>query len=220
VKTEGQRLCSGASAKRRIYAHDQHPALRRAGSARRSADSCAATAATACHSAFTLIEILTVIVIITILAGLVVGAAKYAQQKGARSRAEAEIATMETALEQYKIDYGVYPWSTDVRANNTANSILLYWALATGPKTYLTFKANQLRDYHATITIPITCLATNFTGPEVALIDPFGQPYNYFHRPSCSTDGQTNEVTFDLWSYGPNGVNDEGTNDDISNWRQ
>src|SRR5881396_186273 len=59
--------------------------------------------------AFTLIELLVVIAIIGILAGLILAAAKYAQTKAARSRAETEIATMETALEHYKNDNGIYP---------------------------------------------------------------------------------------------------------------
>jgi general secretion pathway protein G len=171
------------------------------------------------RAGFTLIEILTVIVIITVLAGIVVGAAKYAQIKEARSRAQAQIAMMETALESYKNDNGFYPPSTKVRANNTANSILLYRALATGQKHYMTFKPNQLRDSGTTIMIPIACDPTNSTVPNVVLIDPFGVPYNYFNRPACSPDGQTNAATFDLWSYGPNNINDEGANDDITNWK-
>ncbi len=60
-------------------------------------------------SGFTLIEMLVVLVIIMVLAGIIVGAAKYARTKAARSRAQAEIAAIETALESYKSDYGAYP---------------------------------------------------------------------------------------------------------------
>ena len=41
------------------------------------------------------------------------GDAGYAQKKGARSRAEAEIAAMSAALESYKADNGVYPTNPD-----------------------------------------------------------------------------------------------------------
>ena len=66
------------------------------------------------HSAFrvrgfTIIELLVVIAIIIILAGLIVSTVGYVQKKGARSRTEAEIAAISTALESYKADNGIYP---------------------------------------------------------------------------------------------------------------
>src|SRR5437870_13605435 len=62
--------------------------------------------------AFTLIELLVVISIIIILAGLILSTVGYVQKKGARSRAEAEIAAMSAALESYKADNGIYPRDT------------------------------------------------------------------------------------------------------------
>ncbi len=59
--------------------------------------------------AFTIIEVLLVIAIIIILAGLILSTVGYVQKKGARSRAEAEIAAMSAALESYKADNGIYP---------------------------------------------------------------------------------------------------------------
>jgi type II secretory pathway pseudopilin PulG len=59
--------------------------------------------------AFTIVEILVVLAIILILAGLVLAASSYVRNKGARSRAEAEIAAISAALENYKADNGVYP---------------------------------------------------------------------------------------------------------------
>jgi type II secretory pathway pseudopilin PulG len=61
------------------------------------------------EAAFTIIELLVVITIIIILAGLILGTAGYVQKKGARSRAETEIAAMSAACESYKADNGVYP---------------------------------------------------------------------------------------------------------------
>src|SRR6476469_5087799 len=60
-------------------------------------------------SAFTLIELLIVMAIIIVLAGLILATANYVQKKGYRSRAEAEIAAISAALENYKADNGVYP---------------------------------------------------------------------------------------------------------------
>src|SRR5205085_2122538 len=62
--------------------------------------------------AFTLIELLVVISIIVILAGLILSTVGYVQKKGARSRAEAEIAAISAALESYKADNGIYPRDT------------------------------------------------------------------------------------------------------------
>src|SRR2546425_11268707 len=59
--------------------------------------------------AFTIIELLVVIAIIIILASLILSTVGYVQKKGARSRAEAEIAAMSAALESYKADNGIYP---------------------------------------------------------------------------------------------------------------
>src|SRR5919106_5607410 len=61
------------------------------------------------YTAFTLIELIVVVGIITILAGLVLTTVGYARKKGARARAETEIAAMSAACENYKADYAVYP---------------------------------------------------------------------------------------------------------------
>ena len=61
------------------------------------------------NAAFTLIELLVVIAIIIVLAGLVLSTVGYVQKKGARSRAETEIAAMSAACESYKADNGIYP---------------------------------------------------------------------------------------------------------------
>src|SRR6476659_5998135 len=61
------------------------------------------------EGAVTIIELLVVIIIILILAGLVLSISSYVQNKGARARAETEIAAMSAALESYKADNGIYP---------------------------------------------------------------------------------------------------------------
>jgi len=61
------------------------------------------------YSAFTLIELIVVVSIIAVLGALVLSTAGYARKKGARARAETEIAAMSAACENYKADNGVYP---------------------------------------------------------------------------------------------------------------
>src|SRR6266567_721285 len=72
------------------------------------------------RSAFTLIELVVVVGIILILAGLVLSTAGYARKKGARARAETEIAAMSAACESYKADNGIYP--RDATTTDTLDS--------------------------------------------------------------------------------------------------
>ncbi len=73
------------------------------------------------YNAFTLIELIVVVGIITILAGLVLSTVGYARKKGARARAETEIAAISAACENYKADLGVYPRPT--QHTNTLNTL-------------------------------------------------------------------------------------------------
>jgi type II secretory pathway pseudopilin PulG len=173
------------------------------------------------EGAFTAIELLIVITIIIILAGLILATAGYVEKKGARSRAESEIAAMSAALENYKADNGIYP--TDATNNTTNNlhaqsdldpsasaysaaSLFLYEKLAgvtTGSrsetpsgKTYFTFKPNML--------FPAPPSTADVTG----IRDPFGNSYGYSTAgnpqanptPSPSPSPAGYNPTFDLWS--------------------
>ena len=71
------------------------------------------------EASFTVIELLLVIAIIIILASLILSTVGYVQKKGARSRAEAEIAAMSAALESYKADNGIYPRGNANLGNTT-----------------------------------------------------------------------------------------------------
>ncbi len=156
------------------------------------------------NRAFTLIELLVVMAIIIILAGLVVATTGYVQEKGKRSRTEAEIAAISAALENYKADNGIYPTETSTTetlnpataAPNTyaSASAFLYRSLAGDPngdriseeKSYFDFKPNML--------IP-TAPAT----PVTAIRDSFGNSYGYSTMRATGGTGGFNP-TFDLWS--------------------
>jgi type II secretory pathway pseudopilin PulG len=162
------------------------------------------------YTGFTLVELIVVTTVIIILTGLVLSTVGYVQKKGARSRAETEIAAMSAALESYKADNGIYPRDNttdtlDARQNFDATqtayqnaSLYLYDALfgATsgsrtpnaGARTYFTFRPNQLSP-------------SDQTQPVAFIRDPFGNSYGY------STANQADPVTpkgynptFDLWS--------------------
>ena len=158
--------------------------------------------------AFTVVEILVVMTIILVLAGLVLATSSYVHNKGARSRAEAEIAAMSAALENYKADNGVYPQSADTNTLNakqngdptgpvpnvyTKASLFLYESLSgdtnadrvsDGGRSYFSFKDNQLSPASGTVTF---------------IKDPFGNSYGYSTAfEADSTKGYN--PTFDLWS--------------------
>jgi len=149
--------------------------------------------------AFTLIELLVVITIIAMLAGLILKTAGGVTLKGARSRAEAEIKALETALESYKADNGDYPPSVTNNPLSTSNNpniglgaTSLYGVLcpSTG-KVYFEFKKGM----------------TNTNG----IVDPFGVAYNYCY-PGATNRSGTN--FFDLWSTAGGGT----SNTWIQNW--
>ena len=187
-------------------------------------------------AAFTIVELLVVITIIIVLAGLVLSTVGYVQKKGARSRAEAEIAAISSASESYKADNGAYPRdpaktdTLDSRgginwAGYGSASQFLYGELAGDPdfdggsdpqyKSYMQFKPASLgrRD----MSQPPS--AAN----QVAYLrDPFGNSYGYstayqhdIDQPVPPTHGYN--PTFDLWSTGGSTT---GTNQSqwIKNW--
>ncbi|PZR79007.1 MAG: hypothetical protein DLM52_01905, partial [Chthoniobacterales bacterium] len=166
---------------------------------------------------FTLIELMVVIAVILILAGLVLSISKYAMDKGARSRAEAEIAAMSAALESYKADNGIYPQAAatntlDARQNKDATqsvyqdaSFYLYSELSglaanqqpvANKKSYFTFKPQMLG--HAPGN------TTNVT----YIRDPWGNSYGYstayqndlVQTPPVNPPAHGYNPTFDLWS--------------------
>src|SRR6266705_2634916 len=75
------------------------------------------------YNAFTLIELVVVFGLILVLTGLVLSTVGYARKKGARARAETEIAAMSAACESYKADNSVYPTdaSTSEQLDSTAS---------------------------------------------------------------------------------------------------
>lgn len=142
-------------------------------------------------NAFTLIELLVVIAIIAILASLVLAAAGFLQKKAARSKAQAQIAALGSALESYKIDNGDYPTNSGGSAPGSA--VLVTTLMSTnGGKSYYSFSAKT----------------TNANG----FVDPFGIDYNYYYANESSPNNGTNN--YDLWSTAG------GTNSStwIKNW--
>ena len=176
--------------------------------------------------AFTLIELLIVMAIILVLAGLILATSNYVQKKGYRSRAEAEIAAISAALENYKADNGVYPIHSDTNAllpNKMGDptvaeyqkaSLALYKLISgdadnsvdrsAETKAYFTFKPNQL--------------GPTAQNTQVLYIkDPFGNAYGYSTAKASAPSGTDGyNPTFDLWSTG--GVIDPASTPNQSQW--
>lgn len=152
--------------------------------------------------AFTLIELLVVITIIAVLAGLVLAAAGSVQKKGARSRAESEIAALGAALENYKADNGDYPVNTDSYTKPTNNTNLVRALMPSTGKVYYEFKTNSLVNM------------SGGTNSPWGYTDPWGETYGYYYNGFSPNNGTNN---YDLWTRAgdPTGLK---TNSWIKNW--
>jgi type II secretory pathway pseudopilin PulG len=174
-------------------------------------------------AAFTVLELLVVITIIVILAGLILATTGYVEKKGARSRAESEIAAMSAAMESYKADNGIYPTDSSKTENvnpavsptPAAASLYLYEQLSGDTnanlqpigKSYFSFKPQMLygpKDSKGNLQ-------------SVSYIrDPFGNSYGYSTMKAAGGSNGYNP-TFDLWSTGnANPIGDQ--NQWIKNW--
>jgi prepilin-type N-terminal cleavage/methylation domain-containing protein len=186
--------------------------------------------------AFTLIELIVVIAIIVVLAGLILSTMGYVQKKGARARAETEIAAMSAALESYKADNGIYPRDSQTDLLNSTNDgnpahystacRYMYGevtgdrdfdgATDSGSKSYFTLKPASL--LRADMSQPPSS-SNQVTG----IRDPFGNSYGYSTMMAASGTGGYNP-TFDLWSTSGLTTNPPGTGTDtitpqwIKNW--
>lgn len=161
---------------------------------------------------FTIVELLIVVAVILVLAGLILATSGYVQNKGARSRAEAEMAAISTALENYKTDNGVYPSNDDTRALNPTNAIPSSYRLASSylysqlagddDANPLTAAAPNAKNYFGN-ALRASMLAPKPPGPNTYLKDPFGNSYGYSTAKADDPVGSIgNNPTFDLWSTG------------------
>jgi type II secretory pathway pseudopilin PulG len=179
------------------------------------------------EAAFTIIELLVVIALIIILAGLILSTVGYVQNKGARSRAETEIAAFSAALENYKADNGIYPTNStktetldpaaNINLTNYATASLYLYAQLSGDfnanrqpaataKTYFTFKPNQLSPSDQTQNV-------------TAIRDPFGNSYGYSTAKAANPTGTVGyNLTFDLWSTAGSTSGTANQTQWIKNW--
>ena len=142
---------------------------------------------------FTLVEILVILGVIAILTGLILSGGIAAKKRAKIYQARTMIASLETALALYHVDFGAYP-----AAGNQNLVNLLFDSAAYSPNSdwhgpYMSFKKNDL----------------NGSIPSAAVIDPWEVDYHYT---------MDSALPYKIWSNGPDQQNDNGADDDIISW--
>ncbi|MDC0322334.1 type II secretion system major pseudopilin GspG [Verrucomicrobiales bacterium] len=130
---------------------------------------------------FTLMEMVLVLAIISLLVGLGAFAMKNVLSDADVDKARADVRSLETNLVRYKAKAGFFP--------TTEQGLKALVEPPTAP--------------------PKPKRWTQSTGPE-ALIDSWGQPYQYKNPGSRNSSGQ------DVFSMGPDMI--AGNEDDVGNW--
>jgi type II secretory pathway pseudopilin PulG len=181
------------------------------------------------NSAFSVVELIVVIAVILILSGLILAIVGYVQNKGARSRAESEIAALSAALENYKADNGIYPrgksatvppGSTytvattgtddlDARVNTDPSqkiyqdaSRYLYEQLSGDTNLDLLVDPGN-KSYFAFKQTMLVLIVDPSSGNVIGVShikDPFGNTYGYSTANQANPTTKGYNPTFDLWS--------------------
>lgn len=138
---------------------------------------------------FTLIEVLLVVLIIGLLAGVLVFYAGQTPEKAKKDLTKTLVDQVCGALDRYKLDIGHYP--TDEEGGLKALRI-----------------KPQFSDEK---------LGEKWAGPYVKAdpLDPWDKALSYQVSDPSSEEAKT--LPYKVWSWGPNGQDDNGTNDDIRN---
>ena len=195
---------------------------------------------------FTLIELLVVIVIMMFLAGITVPIVSSIQTNAKKGVASAQISQLGLALKQFESDFGVFPSDSYTMSDtaitiggvtipldddlNSGSRCLMFFlgskfiftsssfTATYGP--YIEFKRSQIEEVTSTTftgtDTDITIEGINGTTKVYEYKDPFGTRYYSYDSSSPSN----NTASFDIYSYGPDKIDDSGvsTSDDITNW--
>lgn len=176
--------------------------------------------------AFTLLELLLVMSILAILASITLVVGRGITERSKVAQAKAEMAVLAAALEQYKQQYGDYPWTPDGVDGGLAidGGAILFNALGgnVGPRSNkLGQKGRVFVDFDRfTLAsrdeddLPNTADASDPTEIKVNWFnDPWGEWYYYRYRRS-SSDGVWKSRGFLLYSHGPDGKCNVGDSDE------
>lgn len=179
------------------------------------------------RAAFTLIELMAVITIIIILAGLVVGGMGFVSERQAKEKAKTQIALLSAAIEEFKLDMGRYPGTsenTSIQGNGVSEQLyveLFYEGYDYGEKSKSGTPPNPWEKTVAGVKVP---KATRIYVPQLdptsskqgwvdpvsganspppastKIKDPWGNEYRY------RKGSNAQNPDFDLWSTGKDGA--------------
>jgi len=158
--------------------------------------------------AFTITEIIVVISIIVVLSGLVMVMSGKARTQAMISSTQQEMAFLEQTMNAYYEDMFRYPIEDGIDSNKSGNWNLVehFTATHTGKGTwhgpYYEFKDDRLVD-----------VGKGYK----EFVDLWGNPYEY-HTKNLRGIWSMNNSSYDLYSFGPNKIDDTGAGDDINNW--
>lgn len=194
------------------------------------------------NNGFTLVELIVAIGIMAILAGMLMGGIQVARRSVKKAQASTLISSLELGCRIFENEWGFFPHdqvaNLGVTLNEdfsglTYNHIKKVRANAVMMLQLLTQKKNGPYFEPNEDDIVLQTIASNFTtwnsqfkassGNDYApvIIDPWGMPYVYDRN---SPEGEVviaanhNIKTIDMYSYGPNVVDEDGGEDDINNW--
>ncbi len=195
------------------------------------------------NKAFTLVELLIVISIITILTTMVTIGLLTAKGKAKIQTTRAMIAKIETGLESYYAAYGDYPPTTladmytgGFAGNNGIESVV--YCLSSqdkgGPFLLGVKESDYINlDNDSFGNVPLREIIDGWMAPIVYFhsrdYDNPSKGGNYsFKRAGASIAPQFNpalpgtyynQITFQIWSAGPDEKNNNGLGDDVNNWQ-
>ena len=198
---------------------------------------------------FTLIEMLIVMGIIVILVGILLPSVWSARRHARKNQAATAIQNLRMAIESYHGAFGDFPPSTlrDIglpvnRTNDGIESLVACISTTRKGGPFHEFEEDKLKNADRD-KIPDFNASYLKKGEAYEYVDPWGNPYIYFHNrdyanPEIASkygfpEGKTVKATpskspktgnwhgyesFQLWSAGPDGKNDNGGGDDITSW--
>jgi prepilin-type N-terminal cleavage/methylation domain-containing protein len=144
---------------------------------------------------FTLVELLTVIAIIGVLAAIVVGIAGAVGNQQSEARARADMVAISLALETFKKTYGDYPWlGAETEGRDLYRVLAGELQLQRSPSGAVNMVTTSGRDE------PLMDLDSMDVQGNV-LMDPWGNPYQYFYRAGGVQGSVYAQANYDSWPY-------------------
>ena len=181
-------------------------------------------------SAFTLIELLVVITIVIFLIAVLSRVFLKAKSKANITAAKSDISTLTTVLKMYQSEMDFFPGHDDPVGTDSAAKV--YEALfgkrsvdggGGGPSSpYHQFQDKRI-GVKGGLSGYMQASDEEKEDPTVEkfILDPWGQPYHFVENESKAkkTKEMRRPYEFDMWSNGPDKMNDKGEGDDVTLWK-